>query len=104
MRGGRFRGRGNGHGCTGSWMHRVMGASDRAASPYLSPPEHPRGGPTRAPTSTERYPTLIRLLTYNIRHCLGTDGQMAPERIAEVIASCEADVIALQEVDVGRAR
>jgi endonuclease/exonuclease/phosphatase family metal-dependent hydrolase len=47
---------------------------------------------------------LIRLLTYNIRHCLGTDGQVAPERIAEVIAGCEADVVALQEVDVGRAR
>lgn len=29
---------------------------------------------------------------------------MSPERIADVIASCEADVIALQEVDVGRPR
>lgn len=29
---------------------------------------------------------------------------MSPERIAEVIAACRADVIALQEVDVGRSR
>lgn len=46
----------------------------------------------------------MRLLTYNIRHCRGTDGRVSPERIADVIASCEADVIALQEVDVGRLR
>ncbi|WP_342148075.1 endonuclease/exonuclease/phosphatase family protein [Methylorubrum sp. SB2] len=46
----------------------------------------------------------VRLLTYNIRHCRGTDGRVAPERIAEVIAATGADTVALQEVDVGRAR
>lgn len=46
----------------------------------------------------------VTLLTYNIRHSRGTDGRIAPERIAEVIAGTEADVVALQEVDVGRAR
>jgi endonuclease/exonuclease/phosphatase family metal-dependent hydrolase len=45
-----------------------------------------------------------RILTYNVRHCLGIDGQLSPERIAEVIASCEADVVALQELDVNRTR
>jgi endonuclease/exonuclease/phosphatase family metal-dependent hydrolase len=45
-----------------------------------------------------------RILTYNVRHCLGIDGQLSPERIAEVIASCEPDVVALQELDVNRAR
>lgn len=45
-----------------------------------------------------------RLLTYNIRHCRGTDGRVAPERVAAVIAGTEADIVALQEVDVGRKR
>lgn len=46
----------------------------------------------------------VRLLTYNIRHCRGTDGRVAPDRVAEVIAATGADIVALQEVDVGRAR
>lgn len=47
---------------------------------------------------------MIRLLTYNIRHCRGTDGRVSPERVAQVIAATGADVVALQEVDVGRTR
>ncbi|MDR7035930.1 endonuclease/exonuclease/phosphatase family metal-dependent hydrolase [Methylobacterium sp. BE186] len=49
-------------------------------------------------------PARLRLMTYNIRHCRGVDGVISPARIAEVIAACEPDVVALQEVDVGRAR
>ena len=47
---------------------------------------------------------MPRILTYNVRRCLGIDGQLSPARIAEVIASCEPDIVALQEVDVGRVR
>lgn len=47
---------------------------------------------------------MPRILTYNVRRCLGTDGRLSPTRIAEVIASCSPDVVALQELDVGRAR
>lgn len=47
---------------------------------------------------------MPRILTYNVRRCLGTDGLLSPARIAEVIASCSPDVVALQELDVGRAR
>ncbi len=47
---------------------------------------------------------MPRILTYNVRNCLGIDGQLSPERIADVIASCEPDVVALQELDVNRAR
>lgn len=47
---------------------------------------------------------LIRILTYNVHSCRGTDGKVDPARIAAVIASCKADIVALQEVDVGRAR
>jgi endonuclease/exonuclease/phosphatase family metal-dependent hydrolase len=45
-----------------------------------------------------------RILTYNIHRCLGTDRRTAPDRIVEVIASCKADIVCLQEVDVGRKR
>ncbi|VTZ63545.1 Endonuclease/exonuclease/phosphatase [Sinorhizobium medicae] len=46
----------------------------------------------------------IRFLTYNVHSCFGTDRKLDPARIAAVIAECRPDVIALQEVDVGRAR
>jgi endonuclease/exonuclease/phosphatase family metal-dependent hydrolase len=45
-----------------------------------------------------------RILTYNVRRCLGTDGRLSPGRIADVIAAYEPDVVALQELDVRRAR
>jgi endonuclease/exonuclease/phosphatase family metal-dependent hydrolase len=44
----------------------------------------------------------IRILTYNVHRWLGTDRKIAPARIAEVIASCDPDIVALQEVRVGR--
>lgn len=46
----------------------------------------------------------VKVLTYNVHSCRGTDGVTDPNRIAEVIARCEPDVVALQELDVGRAR
>jgi endonuclease/exonuclease/phosphatase family metal-dependent hydrolase len=48
--------------------------------------------------------TAARILTYNVHRWLGTDRQISPGRIAEVIASCEPDIVALQEVRVGRSR
>lgn len=47
---------------------------------------------------------MPRILTYNVRRCLGIDGRLSPARIAEVIAFCEPDIVALQELDVNRAR
>src|SRR5258708_37353824 len=47
---------------------------------------------------------MIRIVTYNVHRCLGVDGLLSPKRIASVIASREPDIVALQEVDVGRAR
>ncbi len=46
----------------------------------------------------------IRLLTWNVHRCLGVDGRISPQRIAEVIAQAAPDVVALQEVDVLRKR
>ena len=46
----------------------------------------------------------LRVMTYNVHACLGMDGLRSPKRIARVIAQSGADVIALQELDVARAR
>lgn len=46
----------------------------------------------------------LRIMTYNVHSCIGMDGKLAPERIARVIARANPDVVALQELDVGRAR
>ena len=46
----------------------------------------------------------IRLVTYNVHRCQGSDRKISPYRIAEVIAAADADVVALQELDVNRTR
>jgi endonuclease/exonuclease/phosphatase family metal-dependent hydrolase len=46
----------------------------------------------------------VRVLTYNVHSCVGIDGKLSPQRVARVIARYRPDVVALQEVDVGRAR
>lgn len=51
---------------------------------------------------SEKPGSILRILTYNVHRWLGTDRKIAPGRIADVIASCEADIVALQEVRVGR--
>ena len=47
---------------------------------------------------------MPRIVSYNVHRCLGVDGKLSPKRIADVIAPCEPDIVALQELDVGRAR
>lgn len=44
-------------------------------------------------------PLNLRVLTYNIHHCEGTDGKLDIERIAAIIRGAQADLVALQEVD-----
>jgi len=46
----------------------------------------------------------IRVMTYNIRACLGIDRKRSLKRIARVIAHERPDVVALQEVDFNRQR
>jgi endonuclease/exonuclease/phosphatase family metal-dependent hydrolase len=41
---------------------------------------------------------VLRVATYNIHRCRGLDGRTRPARIASVLASIDADVVALQEV------
>jgi endonuclease/exonuclease/phosphatase family metal-dependent hydrolase len=47
---------------------------------------------------------MPRIMTYNVHRCVGADRKADPRRIANVIASCEPDIVALQELDVGRLR
>jgi len=43
----------------------------------------------------------LRVLSYNIHRAIGVDRLFRPERIAEILAHHDADVVLLQEVDVG---
>lgn len=47
---------------------------------------------------------FVRLMTYNVHSCMGLDGRLSIRRIARVLLQCDADVIALQELDVQRSR
>jgi endonuclease/exonuclease/phosphatase family metal-dependent hydrolase len=46
----------------------------------------------------------IKILSYNVHSCVGTDRRLDPGRIADVIAELSPDIIGLQELDVGRRR
>lgn len=42
----------------------------------------------------------MRIVTYNVHSCIGTDGRCVPERIAAVLAEMDPDIACLQELDV----
>lgn len=46
----------------------------------------------------------LELLTYNIHHGVGIDGRLNLDRIARVIDKSDAEIIGLNEVDMGRRR
>jgi endonuclease/exonuclease/phosphatase family metal-dependent hydrolase len=39
----------------------------------------------------------VRVATYNVHSCIGTDGRHDPDRVARVITELDADIVALQE-------
>jgi endonuclease/exonuclease/phosphatase family metal-dependent hydrolase len=47
---------------------------------------------------------MPRIMTYNVHRCVGVDGRLDVARVAAVIAQCRPDIVALQELDVGRRR
>ena len=47
----------------------------------------------------EELPKELRVLSYNIHICIGNDGKLDAERIAETIKAQKPDLVALQEVD-----
>lgn len=50
------------------------------------------------------HPPRLRVMTYNVHSCKGRDGRIAPARTADIIAHYRPDIVALQEVRVGRVR
>jgi endonuclease/exonuclease/phosphatase family metal-dependent hydrolase len=42
-------------------------------------------------------PPNLRVATYNVHACVGSDGRHDPDRVASVVAELEADIVALQE-------
>jgi endonuclease/exonuclease/phosphatase family metal-dependent hydrolase len=46
--------------------------------------------------ATRRAPTM-RVATYNVHACVGTDRRHDPDRVASVVGELDADVVALQE-------
>lgn len=46
----------------------------------------------------------LRVLSYNVHGCVGGDRRLDPGRVAAVIAEARPDIVALQELDVGRPR
>lgn len=59
------------------------------------------GAITKRNRATER---PLRVATYNVHGCRGTDRRRSEHRIAEVIAVLDVDVIGLQELDLNRRR
>lgn len=47
---------------------------------------------------------MPRILTYNVHRCVGVDRRLDVGRIAAVIARLKPEIVALQELDVGRLR
>lgn len=68
----------------------ILGKTERRSAPR----------PVRQPNDEG----LVRVMTYNVHSCIGMDSKIDPERIARVIAQYQPDIVALQEVDVGKSR
>jgi endonuclease/exonuclease/phosphatase family metal-dependent hydrolase len=47
---------------------------------------------------------MPRIVTYNVHRCVGNDRRLDVARIVGVLANLEPDIVALQELDVGRRR
>ena len=47
---------------------------------------------------------MPRIVTYNVHRCVGNDRKLDVARVGDVLAALEPDIVALQELDVGRAR
>jgi len=47
---------------------------------------------------------MPRIVTYNVHRCVGNDRRLDVGRIAAVLSGLQPDIVALQELDVGRQR
>lgn len=53
---------------------------------------------------SENSASTIRVATYNVHGCVGTDRERSETRIAQVIAELKVDIVGLQELDLSRTR
>lgn len=67
----------------------------QASSGHILTPDKLRPAPPQG---------VLRVLSFNVHGCIGTDGLLSPDRIALAIAQQQPHIVALQEVDVGRTR
>lgn len=69
-----------------------------------------RRGPAERPALSEAGPGFrgdvlrLRVMTYNVHSCIGMDRRSSPARIARLIGKFDPDIVALQELDNGKAR
>lgn len=69
---------------------------------HLGRASRPSRGARKRPGAAQT--GTFRVMTYNVHSCVGMDGKIDTDRIARVIARAHPDVVALQELDVGRER
>ena len=63
------------------------------------------GADSRDPESQDNAQNgSLKILTYNVRNCVGLDKSTDYQRIADVIKRIDADVVALQELDSATSR
>ena len=77
-----------------------------AALNLLQDPKNGRSffGHSHSSKKTKEGVTAIRIMTYNVHSCVGIDGRHSPKRVARVIGRYQPDIVALQELDIGRKR
>lgn len=46
----------------------------------------------------------LRVMTYNVHSCIGSDLRLNPERVLRIIEQWAPDIVALQELDIGHSR
>jgi len=56
------------------------------------------------PAARRSIRAMLRIMTYNVHRCVGVDRKLDVGRVAAVIAQARPDIVALQELDVGRLR
>lgn len=79
----------------------VQEVAETVARPEIKPKPAPAPQPPAAEEPAEapapEPPPTVRVMTFNMRHALGLDGQVSLERVAEAIA--QADIVFVNEVD-----
>ena len=77
-----------------------------AALNLLQDPQNGKSffGHSHSSKKTKEGVTAVRIMTYNVHSCVGIDGRHSPKRIARVIGRYQPDIVALQELDIGRKR